>query len=397
MGRFLGLLLLPLFLFGATVKPFKWNNGESFLTFLERKKLPLSVYYNLDKEDQKLTEDIPYSANCQMLLNDKHVIQQILIPVNDELQLQIYITPKKKYALNVVPIISEMHQEELYLSIKTVPYNDILKATGSKNIAATFVKMFKGKVNFKSGLRPGDPLVIVYDQKYRLGKPFSMPEIYGAMIEIGGKRYAMYRHKDGHYYDAKGAQYEKFIFRAPVKTPRITSRFTKRRWHPVLHRYRAHVGVDFGARPGTPILATGDGRVSFAGYSRGYGNTIKIKHSNGLTSLYAHQKSFRNGIHSGSKVKQGDVIGYVGNTGLSSGPHLHFGMYSGSTPIDPLSVMKKKTEGFSGKERKIFMAIRDKMDRIFKQKLQTKPVPRKYVDFQNTYYVDSDTFKPKPF
>lgn len=397
MGRFLWLLLLPMLLFGASIKPFKWNNGESFLTFLERKKLPLALYYNLEKEDQKLTEDIPYSANCQMLLSDRHQIQQILIPVNDELQLQIYLTPKKRYALKVVPIVSEEYREELYLPIKTVPYDDILRATGSKNIASTFVKMFKGKVNFKSGLRPGDPLVLVYDQKYRLGKPFSMPEVYGAMIEIGGKRYAMYRHSDGHFYDAKGAQIEKFLFKAPIRIPRITSGFTKRRWHPVLHRYRAHVGVDFGARPGTPILATGTGRVCFAGYSRGYGNTIKIRHSNGYTSLYAHQKSFRSGVHVGTSVKQGDIIGYVGSTGLSSGPHLHFGMYIGSMPIDPLSVMKKKTEGFTGKERRVFLAIRDKMDRIFNQKLKTKPVPRKYVDFANTYYVDTDTLKPKPF
>lgn len=397
MGRFLSLLLLPLLLFSASIKPFKWNNGESFLTFLERKKLPLALYYNLEKEDQKLTEDIPYNANCQMLLSDRHQIQQILVPVNDELQLQIYLTSKKRYALKVVPIVSEEHREELYLTIKTVPYDDILKATGSKNIASAFVKMFKGKVNFKSGLRPGDPLVLVYDQKYRLGKPFSMPEVYGAMIEIGGKRYAMYRHSDGHFYDAKGMQIEKFLFKAPIRIPRITSGFTKSRWHPVLHRYRAHVGVDFGARPGTPILATGEGRVCFAGYSRGYGNTIKIRHSNGYTSLYAHQKSFKNGIHVGSSVKQGDIIGYVGSTGLSSGPHLHFGMYVGSMPIDPLSVMKKKTEGFSGKEHRVFLAIRDKMDRIFNQKLKAKPVPRKYIDFENTYYVDADTLKPKPF
>ncbi|MFA5216071.1 peptidoglycan DD-metalloendopeptidase family protein [Sulfuricurvum sp.] len=397
MCRFLCLLLLPILLFSASIKPFKWNDGESFLTFLERKKLPLAIYYNLDKEDQKLTEDIPYNANCQMLLNDKHLIQQILIPVNDELQLQIYLTPKRKYGLKVVPIISETHSEVLYLPIQSVPYDDILNATGSKNLAATFVKMFKGKVNFKSDLKVGDPLVLVYDQKYRLGKPFSMPEIHGAMIDMGGKHFAMYRHSDGRFYDAKGGQYEKFLFKAPICSPRITSGFTKSRWHPVLHRYRAHVGVDFGARPGTPILATGEGKICFEGFSRGYGNTIKIHHSNGYISLYAHQKAFKSGIHLGSSVKQGDVIGYVGSTGLSSGPHLHFGMYIGSTPIDPLSVMKKKTEGFSGKERRVFLAIRDKLDRIFRQKLSSKPVAHKYVDFQDIYYVDSGTFKPKPF
>ncbi|MDD5716605.1 MAG: peptidoglycan DD-metalloendopeptidase family protein [Sulfuricurvum sp.] len=397
MGRFFALLLLPILLFGGSMKPFKWNDGESFLTFLERKKLPLSVYYNLDKEDQKLTEDIPYSANCQMMLDEKKRIRQILIPVNDELQLQIYFTPKKRYEMKVVPIVSQQYTETLYVPIKTLPYDDILKTTGSKNLASEFVKMFKGKVDFRKGFKVGDPIILVYTQKYRLGKPFSMPEVHGAMVEINGKRVTVYRHSDGRFYDEKGGQYEKFLFKAPVQRPRITSRFTKSRYHPILHRYRAHLGVDFGARPGTPILATGDGRVVFAGFSRGYGKTIKIRHSNGLTSLYAHQKSFRSGIHNGSRVKQGEVIGYVGSSGLSSGPHLHFGMYAGSSAIDPMSVMKKKIEGFTGKERKAFLAIRDKMDKVFKKALKTKPVRKPYFDFKETYYVDSETFKPKPF
>ena len=100
-------------LFGAVVKPFKWNNGESFLHFLERKKLPLSLYYNMDKDDQTLTEDIPYNANCQMLVDDKNIIRQILIPVNDELQLQIYYRQKKGYGSKVVPIVSETYKEVL--------------------------------------------------------------------------------------------------------------------------------------------------------------------------------------------------------------------------------------------------------------------------------------------
>lgn len=397
MGRIFLFLLLPILIFASQVKPFKWNNGESFLTFLEHKKLPLSLYYNMEKEDQKLTEDIPYTANCQMLISSKNIIDQILIPINDELQLQIYLTPKKRYTMRVIPIISETYKEVLYTKISSSPYDDILRATGSKNLASTFVKMFKGRVNFKKDIQPDDPFVMVYEQKYRQGKLFSMPVVTGAMIEIGGNRFTVYRHTDGRYYDAKGAQFEKFLFKLPIGNPRITSGFTKSRWHPVLHRYRAHVGVDFGARPGTPILATGDGTVCFAGYSNGYGNTIKIRHSNGLVSLYAHQKSFKQGIHNGFKIKQGQIIGFVGTTGLSSGPHLHFGMYDGSTPINPLSVMKKKTEGFTGKEYKAFVAIRTKMDSIFNAKLKTQPIDRPYHDFQNTYYVDKDTFKVKAF
>jgi murein DD-endopeptidase MepM/ murein hydrolase activator NlpD len=397
MGRFFIVMLLPLLLFGGTVKHFKWKDGESFLTFLERKKLPLKVYYNLDKEDQKLTEDIPYNANCQMVVDNKNLIQQVLIPVNDELQLQIYLTPKRRYETKVIPIVREEYTETLYVPIQSIPYNDILKMTGSKNLASVFVKMFKGKVDFRKGIKKGDPIIMVYTQKYRLGKPFSMPEVHGAMVQINGKQIRVYRHSDGRFYDEKGAQHEKFLFKLPMQNPRITSRFTKSRYHPVLKRYRAHLGVDFGARPGTPILATGEGSVNFAGYSAGYGKTIKIRHNNGLTSLYAHQKEFKKGIRSGVKVKQGEIIGYVGNTGLSSGPHLHFGMYQGSNAIDPLSVMKKKTEGFSGKEHKVFMAIRDKMDAKFRKALKDKPIRKPYFDYHETYYVDSETFKPKPF
>lgn len=397
MGRLIFLLLLPIFVFASHVQSFKWKDGESFLTFLERKKLPLTLFYNLDEEDQKLTEDIPYNANCQMLIDSKNSIHQVLIPINDEIQLQIYLSPKKRYSMHVIPIVSEVYKEVLYTQITSAPYDDILRTTGSKNLASTFVRMFKGRVNFKKDLKAGDPLVIVYDQKYRLGKPFSMPEVAGAMIEIGGKRYAVYRHKDGNFYDEKGAQFEKFIFKSPMRNARITSGFTKRRYHPILHRYRAHLGVDYGARSGTPILATGEGRVSFVGNSHGYGKTIKIRHSNGLISLYAHLKGFKQGIRTGLSVKQSDLIGYVGSSGLSSGPHLHFGMYRGSTPIDPLSVMTKKTEGFSGKEYKIFVAIRSKLDRIFNEKLRTKPVKYRGNDFQDVYYVDKNTFKVQAF
>lgn len=397
MSRILLFLLLPVLLFSAEVEYFKWKNGESFLSFLERKKLPLSLYYKLDGEDQKVTEDIPYTANCQMLVSTKNTIDQVLIPVNDELQIHIYFTPEKRYKIEVIPIVSETYKEVLYTETTTVPYDAILKATGSSRLASKFVKMFKGRVDFKKDVKPGDPIVMVYEQKYRLGKPFSMPEVEGAFIEIAGVKHILYRHLDGQYYDAKGAQIEKFIFKSPIRNARVTSGFTKRRFHPVLRRYRAHLGVDYGARSGTPILATGDGTVSFAGYSNGYGKTIKIRHSNGLVSLYAHQKGFKSGIHSGSRIKQGEMIGYVGSTGLSSGPHLHFGMYDGSMPINPLSVMKKKTEGFSGKELKAFNAIRTKLDRLFKEKLVKKPKKQPHIDFQTIYYVDKETFKAKVF
>jgi murein DD-endopeptidase MepM/ murein hydrolase activator NlpD len=397
MGRIILLLLLPFLSYAAIVQPFTWKDGESFLTFLERKKLPLKLYYNLDKEDQQATEDIPYNAHGQFLLNDKNQILQVLIPVNDELQIHIYRTSSNKYSMRVIPIVSEKYKEVLYAPLTSIPYDDVLKASGSQKLAAKFAKIFKNKVNLKVKPKQGDAVVMTYERIYRLSRPFSMPEVSGAMIILGGKKYSLYRHSDGRFYDAKGAQIEKFIFKSPMRNARITSGFSKSRFHPVLRRYRAHLGVDYGARPGTPIYATGDGTVNFVGYTNGYGKTIKIRHSNGLMSLYAHQKGFKKGIHSGSRVKQGEMIGYVGSTGLSSGPHLHFGMYDGRAPINPLSVMKKKTEGFSGKELQAFNDIKYKLDRVFAKKFKEKPTAKKWVDFQDVYYVDKDTFKAQVF
>ncbi len=397
MGRIILFLLVPFLSYASVVVPFTWKDGESFLTFLERKKLPLNLFYNLDKEDQKATEDIPFNAHGQFLVNDKKQIEQVLIPVNDELQLHIYRAHSKKYEMHVIPIISETYKEVLYAPLTSIPYDDVLGASGSKKLAAKFTQIFKNKVNLKKQPKEGDAVVMTYERIYRLSRPFSMPEISGAMIILGGEKYALYRHSDGNFYDANGAQIEKFLFKSPMRNARITSGFTKRRYHPVLRRYRAHLGIDYGARPGTPIYATGDGKVSFVGSTRGYGKTIKIRHSGGYMSLYAHLKGYKQKLHSGLSIKQGDVIGYVGSTGLSSGPHLHFGMYSGSTPINPSSVMKKKSEGFSGKELRVFNDIKHKLDRIFIRKLKEKPVAKKWIDFQDIYYVDKDTFKVQAF
>ncbi len=397
MGRIILFLLVPFLSYASVVVPFTWKDGESFLTFLERKKLPLNLFYNLDKEDQKATEDIPFNAHGQFLVNDKKQIEQVLIPVNDELQLHIYRAHSKKYEMHVIPIISETYKEVLYAPLTSIPYDDVLGASGSKKLAAKFTQIFKNKVNLKKQPKEGDAVVMTYERIYRLSRPFSMPEISGAMIILGGEKYALYRHSDGNFYDANGAQIEKFLFKSPMRNARITSGFTKRRYHPVLRRYRAHLGIDYGARPGTPIYATGDGKVSFVGSTRGYGKTIKIRHSGGYMSLYAHLKGYKQKLHSGLSIKQGDVIGYVGSTGLSSGPHLHFGMYSGSTPINPSSVMKKKSEGFSGKELRVFNDIKHKLDRVFVRKLKEKPVAKKWIDFQDVYYVDKDTLKPQVF
>jgi murein DD-endopeptidase MepM/ murein hydrolase activator NlpD len=388
--RYFILFLLPLTLFSATVEFEKWPKGETFLTFLEHQHLPKETYYNLDEEDQKLTEEIRAGFEYQVLRDENSTLKQALIPVNDELQLQLECDDSgKKLTCKVkpIPIIYTTKREAFMLEIENSPYYDIQKATGSKALAQIFVNGFKNSLNFRRDLRKGDKLVMVYDQKYRFGKPYSMPKLQVAMIEMRGKKHSIYLNSDERYYDEKGAQVEGFLLSRPVKHARISSKFTKRRYHPILKRYRAHLGIDYAARRGTPIMAAGSGKIIFAGRTRGYGNLIKIRHSDGYMTLYAHQKSFRRGIKRGKYVKQGQVIGYVGSTGLSTGPHLHFGLYKNGRAINPARVVRVTTKRLGGKARKSFLKIKRELDAEVEKHLQAKTKPKRMDDYQYVYYL----------
>ncbi len=388
------LLFLSLFLGAATLENLKWRSGESYLIFLERAGLPQDLYYAIDKEDQKLTEEIRTGVKFQVLRDSNETIEQVLIPINDELQLHIHRDKNSEYVFNAIPIISEARRESVTIHIENSPSSDILKATGSMRIAQAFVNSFKNSLNFRRDLRKGDPLVIVYDQKYRLGEPFSMPILQVAMIEMRGKRHYVYLNEDERYYNEKGAQVEGFLLARPVRNARISSGFTKRRFHPVLKRYRAHLGIDYAARRGTPIMAAGSGKIIFAGRTRGYGNLIKIRHSNGYMTLYAHQKSFRRGIKRGKYVKQGQVIGYVGTTGLSTGPHLHFGLYKNGRAINPARVVQVTTKKLSGKKRKAFLKVKKGFDDLIDEQLALAAKPFKYESFDPACYIDPVSCKP---
>jgi murein DD-endopeptidase MepM/ murein hydrolase activator NlpD len=391
------LFLLPITLFSSAVEYERWPKGETFLTFLEHQKLPQSIYYDLDEEDQKLTEEIRAGFGYQVMRDANGSLQQALIPVNDELQLHLTCVKDLDCVVKPTPIVSDVKREAFVLEIENSPYYDIQKATGSKALAQIFVNGFKNSLNFRRDLRKGDKLVMVYDQKYRFGQPFSMPELQVAMIEMRGKKHYIYLNSDDRYYDENGAQVEGFLLSQPVKNARISSKFTKRRYHPILKRYRAHLGIDYAARRGTPIMAAGSGKVIFAGYTRGYGNVVKIRHSDGYMTLYAHQKSFKRGIKNGKYVKQGEVIGYVGSTGLSTGPHLHFGLYKNGQAINPAKVVRVTTKKLAGKDRKAFLEVKKNLDAMVALHLEAGTKPERIDDYQYVFYLDRRDEDEKEF
>ncbi len=360
------LTLLILTLQAASYEKHRWSSGEVYLEFLERLNLPSTLYYNIDKEDQTLTEEIRSGIPYELLRDDSGAVLQALIPISDELQFHIYLDESGEYQFKTIPIIYKTREESISLKIESSPYNDIVKKSGSRELAHIFAAAFQNSLNFKSDLRKGDQLVMIYEQKYRLGKRYSSPKLLAAMIEMRNKKHYIYLAEDERYYNEKGVQAESFLLARPIRNARVSSGFSKRRYHPVLKRYRPHLGVDYAAPRGTPILAAGKGVVIFAGRTRGYGKLIKIRHSDGYVTLYAHQKSFRRGIKRGKKVKKGQVIGYVGTTGLSTGPHLHFGLYKNGKAINPARVVKITNKRLKGSSKVAFMKHKKRLDREIK-------------------------------
>ncbi|MCF6174053.1 MAG: M23 family metallopeptidase, partial [Campylobacteraceae bacterium] len=210
-----------------------------------------------------------------------------------------------------------------------------------------------------------------------------------SMIEVRGKKHYVFLYNKDRYYDERGREIEGFFLSLPVKYTRISDRFTYKRWHPILHRYRAHLGIDYAAPRGTPVKAARAGKIILEGKKGGYGNAIMIRHEEGYRTLYAHLRNFRRGIRRGKYVKKGQVIGYVGSTGLSTGPHLHFGLYRGRRAINPASSVKITKSILVGKKRKEFLRYTAKYKKSIEIALQKNIEPKVLKNFD--YIVSLQT------
>ena len=378
------LLLAASLALGQYVDFQKWRSGETLLTFFKKNGIPQKLYYRLDPQDKELANEIHTGITYILLKDANGSLEQALIPISEELQIHIF---KKDggYRLDFIPISYTKIEDAFSLPINTSAYLEILKVTqGNRRIANEFVAAFKNSVDFTHSIQKGDRLALIYEQKIRLGDFFGMPMIKGAVVETHGIKHFVFNYK-GRYYDEKGKELESFLLQKPIRHARITSRFTLRRWHPILHRYRAHLGVDFGARRGTPVMAAGSGRVVFAGRKGGYGNVVIIAHRDGYRTLYAHLSKFRRGIRRGKYVKQGQIIAYVGSTGLSTGPHLHFGLYKNGRAINPLKVVRITKSRLRGKELRQFQRVVKRYKKELEALLQKSKAPTLFTPVRKAY------------
>ena len=258
----------------------------------------------------------------------------------------------------------ELIRKRCEASITSSLWGTIMEQNLPYALAAEFEDIYQWTVDF-FGIQAGDSFKVVYDEKMIDGQSVGIGRIWGAEFCHSGKQYyAIPFVQDGklRYWEANGESLRKQFLKAPLKYTRISSKFSKSRFHPVHKVYRPHHGVDYAAPAGTPVHAVADGTVIFRGWDKGGGgNTIKIKHAGNLETGYLHLKNFAKGISVGTRVSQGQLIGYVGSTGASTGPHLDFRIKKNGTPIDPLKMPQEPAEPITEANKSAFEAIRDRI------------------------------------
>lgn len=279
---------------------------------------------------------------------------------------QLAFTPDHKNSFVVIPTESgdykgswqkkqfEVRQARATFSIKNGLFLDAKKVDVPNNIVRQVVTVFDWDIDFSHDVRVGDQVTVVFENIYHDGDLVGSQNLLAAEFINKGKIHRSIRHTTARgltdYFTPTGREMKRAFIRTPVAHARVSSHFNPGRFHPILHKLRAHKGTDFAARRGTPIIATGDGEVKLIGKKGGYGNTIILKHREGYTTLYSHLSKFKKDLKKGQIVAQGDIIGYVGSSGLATGPHLHYEFRQRNIPANPLTVELPNSMSLTKKE-----------------------------------------------
>lgn len=270
----------------------------------------------------------------------------------------------------------EIKTETIHGKIKTSLWNSILENNGDPNLALALSDIYAWTIDF-FGIQKGDHYRIVYENVYVEGKPVGIGKVLAAQFHhMGRDFYSFYfvQNGVGDYFDQDGNSLRRAFLKAPLNYRRISSHFSHQRMHPVLKIVRPHHGVDYAAPEGTPVMSIGDGVVEYARWDpKGGGNMVRIKHNSIYSTAYLHLQRFASGIRGGVRVKQGQVIGYVGSTGVSTGPHLDFRVYKNGVPINPLKLESPPADPVKPAFRAQFESERDQWMKML-QSISGHPV-----------------------
>lgn len=257
----------------------------------------------------------------------------------------------------------DIRRQKRSATIESSLWGAIMKENLPYALASELEDIYQWTVDF-FGIQAGDTFTVIYDEKFIDTLSVGVGRVWGARFTHGGKDIYAIPFKQGdkvQYWEYDGGSLRKQLLKAPLKFTRISSTFSNARFHPILKKYRPHHGVDYAAPVGTPVRSVADGTVIAKGYQGAAGNMVKIKHPGNLTSGYLHLRGYAKGLRVGKHVSQGEIIGYVGSTGRSTGPHLDFRLWKGGTPINPLKIPQKPAEPISAQNRAAFEMVRDRI------------------------------------
>lgn len=336
------------------------RSGDSMASIFKKNKLSPSLLHqivNSSKTAKQLT-DIRPGETLHMAFDSDDNLLSLRLEHSKVDSLEILATAdgftatEKSRAVDTRNAhLSGVIENSLYVSAK--------KSGLSDQLIMQLADIFGWDIDFALEIRSGDRFTVIFEEDYLDGEKLRDGPILAAEFINQGKTYQALRYVDdtgrADYYTPEGRSMRKAFLRAPVDFRRISSRFTRERYHPVLGKKRPHRGVDYAAKTGTPIKASGDGKVIFRGKKGGYGKTVIIQHGQTYTTLYAHLSRYNKKSRKGTRVKQGQVIGYVGKTGLATGPHLHYEFRVNGVHRNPLTVKLPAAKPIAKKYRDDFM------------------------------------------
>ena len=332
------------------------RKGDSLSVIFEDKQVPLNTAYKIFDFDKNnlLSSIIPgdimefnYMGNDLLSIEIiKDDVNSILIKTEDE----ISIVNIKKEAQTITSFGFGEIRDSFYKSAKDVGIPD--------SIIMDFAYIFGWDIDFIFDVRKGDKFSVIYETDFSEGEKISSGDIVFAEFTNREKKYIAQRFFDDvqgkQYFNENGENVKKAFLRAPLDFAYISSHFNPNRMHPILHKIKAHNGVDYAAKRNTPVKASGDGVISFIGRQSGYGRTVEIKHGGNIKTLYAHLEKFNTKLKVGSKVKQGEIIAFVGDSGQATGPHLHFEFWQGEIRSDPVKVKLPSAKPVNNAQRNEF-------------------------------------------
>ncbi|MBN1959091.1 MAG: peptidoglycan DD-metalloendopeptidase family protein [Desulfuromonadales bacterium] len=318
----------------------------------------------IDSLNRQSKEVYPFTKICAgqpyRIVTIDNQFDSFIYEIDDEEQLIIRLD-KDQPTLELQPIEYEVVVESVQGEIKTSLFEAIQEIGEKPELAYILADIFGWDINFILDLRVGDRFQALVQKRYRDGEPAGYGRVLAAEFINQGESFKALRFKDGDqkvsFYNEKGENLRKAFLKAPLSFTRISSGYTMRRLHPITKVWKAHPAIDYAAPIGTPVKTVGDGSITRKGYGEGNGHFLEVTHSNGYKTMYLHLKGFARGIAQGKRVHQGQIIGYVGSSGMSTGPHLDFRMTRHGKPVNPLKLKAPAAEAVSAEHMAEFKAL----------------------------------------